>query len=574
MKNLKLETLTIQNSKQLLPWIHKAGYKEFNANIHTMLMWNDTYPISFVVQDHFAIVCFSCNHRLHWFAPYCEPQYRKEATQFLRDYSDANHIPLGIHSITQEYKDFLDSQYPNQVYFENHISGQDYVYDRQQQETLTGKKMQKRRNHYNAFIKEYGMHFSYFPLSKEHFNAIYEVLNKWQTNKEESDSIQEEEAGIHFLLDHFDELDILGGCIYIDGILQAFSISSYISEDMIQIHVEKADREIRGLYVAILKHFLETLPAEVALVNREDDMGLASLQKAKHDMRPIYRVKKYAAYFGEVQIMHPTQEDIYAMQDLWNTSFVDETQSTTQFFFDQVIHFERSYMMKNRDGIMAMAFLNEWKMMMNKQEKTIYFLEGVATQEDYKRCGMMQKLINHILQEHKNTSFSLQAYNWNLYKQFGFEVTHYCQKGYIDVTKYIHTMHSPSPYSDAETLLNIYQNFIKDKDGYRIRNLSYYTEFFIPYQVACENEILVINKDTTQGYVTYYTSEDTLYVEEIIYQNKETLDNIISHLCSIKNKVYLTIDIDAQVVGTFEKVPMLMMNNNYQNENAFINECL
>ena len=65
------------------------------------------------------------------------------------------------------------------------------------------------------------------------------------------------------LLSNYEKLSLRGGCIYIDGQLEAFLIASYLSKDTIQIHIEKANSEIRGLYVAILKHFLETLESDV-----------------------------------------------------------------------------------------------------------------------------------------------------------------------------------------------------------------------------------------------------------------------------------------------------------------------
>ena len=39
--------------------------------------------------------------------------------------------------------------------YEQDIDAQDYVYDIDMHKTLSGKKMQKRRNHFNAFMKEY-----------------------------------------------------------------------------------------------------------------------------------------------------------------------------------------------------------------------------------------------------------------------------------------------------------------------------------------------------------------------------------------------------------------------------------
>ena len=59
------------------------------------------------------------------------------------------------------------------------------------------------------------------------------------------------------------------------------------------IHIEKANPDIRGLYPLINQQFLlhEFLEAEV--VNREDDMGLEGLRKAKLSYEPIGFANKY-----------------------------------------------------------------------------------------------------------------------------------------------------------------------------------------------------------------------------------------------------------------------------------------
>ena len=50
---------------------------------------------------------------------------------------------------------------------------------------------------------------------------------------------------------------------------------------MAVIHIEKADPEINGLYQFINQQFLVHEFPDVALVNREDDVGMPGLRKAK-----------------------------------------------------------------------------------------------------------------------------------------------------------------------------------------------------------------------------------------------------------------------------------------------------
>ena len=82
--------------------------------------------------------------------------------------------------------------------------------------------------------------------------------------------------------------------VYIDGHLEAFTIGSYNPlERMAVIHIEKANPEIRGLYQFINQQFLIEEFPEAVLINREDDLGLEGLRKAKLSYNPIDYARKY-----------------------------------------------------------------------------------------------------------------------------------------------------------------------------------------------------------------------------------------------------------------------------------------
>ena len=70
--------------------------------------------------------------------------------------------------------------------------------------------------------------------------------------------------------------------VFIDGRLEAFTIGSYNPvENMAVIHIEKANPEMNGLYQFIKSGFLVHEFPEVEWVNREDDLGIEGLRKAK-----------------------------------------------------------------------------------------------------------------------------------------------------------------------------------------------------------------------------------------------------------------------------------------------------
>ena len=290
-----MKQLTLNNYQELVPYLEMANYREYNSNIVTMLMWNNLYHMYFETTNTYALLCSKDEKGILWLAPHCKKEHRKEAMQRMMDISKEEGVSFSICALVKEFKDWLLEEYPLQFTIENVVDAQDYIYDRMQQQSLSGKKMQKRRNHYNAFLSTYEHRMEYKKLEDCDHEEIFQVLKHWQAEKEnrESSSIQAEEKGIQFLLSNFDELSLCGGCIYLDGKLEAFLIASRLADDMIQIHVEKANRHIRGLYVAILKHFLETLEDDIKYINREEDMGIEGLRKAKLSYHPCKFVEKY-----------------------------------------------------------------------------------------------------------------------------------------------------------------------------------------------------------------------------------------------------------------------------------------
>ena len=90
-----------------------------------------------------------------------------------------------------------------------------------------------------------------------------------------------------------DTIDALGG-VYIDEKLEAFTIGSYNAyENMAVIHIEKANPEIRGLYQYINQQFLLEEFPKAAWINREDDLGIEGLRKAKLSYNPVDYARKY-----------------------------------------------------------------------------------------------------------------------------------------------------------------------------------------------------------------------------------------------------------------------------------------
>ena len=98
---------------------------------------------------------------------------------------------------------------------------------------------------------------------------------------------------VHEALTHIDDLDYQGGAIVIDSKVAAFSLGEALNESTAVVHIEKANPEIPGLYTAINQLFCQHAWSEMVYINREQDLGVEGLRKAKESYYPHHMVDKY-----------------------------------------------------------------------------------------------------------------------------------------------------------------------------------------------------------------------------------------------------------------------------------------
>ena len=575
-KRGSMKKLTLENWQELQPYIALADYHEYNSNTVTMLMWTSMYEVYFETYPDYAIAYTCMPHREPvWLMPYCTRDHRFEAVHAIRTYSQKHGIAFEIHSMTKEFKNWLVDTYPMEFLIWDCYDARDYVYDRRQQETLSGKKMQKRRNHFHAFLKQYEGRFVYRQLDESTREDVYAFLRYWQSFKDVDDSISAEDTGIHLWLEHIKELPIEGGCIYIDGRLEAFNIASRLSKDMIQIHVEKANREIRGLYIAILKLYLETLEEDIMYVNREDDMGLPKLRKAKTDMQPVCKIQKFGSVHQALKIQQADAAWTRKIRSLWEQQFQEETAESTQFYFERLYREENCLLLVSEEELICMLQLRPMTIVLDGKDVRVPFVVGVATNPEYEGCGYMGMLLRYALKtvQGKAPFVLLQAYNWDLYKSFGF-IEQY-QRVRWKLKKQSDTADGGTwkQVEDAQDLLTLYLHFCEQKNGWRRRDLAYYKNQFLPNAAIWNQKIRVYWEDNQpRGYIVQEESAQELHVRECIYADEEALQHMMRYLAQEEKTVYVDLDTEAQVEG--RRKPETCMMVKQLGKQTFPQDCL
>lgn len=172
----------------------------------------------------------------------------------------------------------------------------EYLYDRNELAELPGAKFHKKKTHVNGYRRRYGE--DYRPLGDasnpdgiEHVLRLQEEWCKWR-DCENSPSLQAENEAIFRVVGNWDRLPgLVGGALYVEDKIGAFAVGEKVG-DMMVVHFEKVQAELKGVYQAINQAFVSHSARNVALINREQDMDEPGLRQAKETYNPVGFLKK------------------------------------------------------------------------------------------------------------------------------------------------------------------------------------------------------------------------------------------------------------------------------------------
>ena len=207
-------------------------------------------------------------------------------------------IPFRITGMSRENCDTVETLYPGQYRFISERDNFDYLYRIENLAELKGRKYQQKRNHINRFLAACP-NWRLEPVTPALLPACGDLAHRWyQQHAQENPhtNYQLEQRALRRALRHFEELGIEGLLLYHGQLPVAMAMGSSLNETVYDVHFEKAFGEIPGAYAMINRSFAryirETHPSVVYL-NREDDLGLPGLRKAKESYYPDILLEKY-----------------------------------------------------------------------------------------------------------------------------------------------------------------------------------------------------------------------------------------------------------------------------------------
>ena len=203
--------------------------------------------------------------------------------------------PLEFCFVTEEQKEILENTFAGRTESSSDAGDYDYIYGQPELSLLSGRIYHKKKNHVSKFKRTYE-DYMFCEIGNGNLDDVMLIEDEWYYDRLQQDdtSAMKEYEAIREAVDNFEELSLSGGIIYANNVPVAMTIASYINDAAVDIHFEKAVGEyaVNGGFAAINQMYASTLK-DVKFINREENINIPGLRKAKESYHSKFMLKKY-----------------------------------------------------------------------------------------------------------------------------------------------------------------------------------------------------------------------------------------------------------------------------------------
>lgn len=280
----------------------QADYRGCDYNFTNLFVWSRAYGQEIARVDGFLVTHLCGRMGCSYMYPAGSGDLAA-AIDILAREADERRQPLRLVCLTTRQMEELDRLMPGRFAYEADRDGFDYLYDIDRLADLTGKKLHAKRNHINRFMDN-NPSWVYEEITPQTLPECLEMDKEWyrrsmaREGAAEERDLGDEGIALRTAMDHYHALGLEGGLIRVYGEVVAFTMGDRLNSDTYDVHFEKAYGELQGAYAMINREFARWVRAKhpnVRYLNREDDMGVEGLRKAKESYYPDRMVEKYAA---------------------------------------------------------------------------------------------------------------------------------------------------------------------------------------------------------------------------------------------------------------------------------------
>lgn len=264
-----------------------CGQRGCEYNFSNLFIWGRQRAA--ILGDN--LVFFSqFDRRSVYLFPICHENFKQMLDAIIADAAERG-IPCRLTSLNNHDCALLQAHYPGKFRIHSDRDGYDYVYAIDDLCELKGRKFQRKRNHLNRFKMTHNG-YTVEPITDENVLLVQQMLDDWFAARQDQDLCMERIA-IQKALQYRKELEMDSLVLTYKGRVLAMTMGSALANNTFDIQFEKAVDE--AAYVAINNEFARYLKKKyphLLWLNREDDLGIEGLRKAKLSYNPSHLIEK------------------------------------------------------------------------------------------------------------------------------------------------------------------------------------------------------------------------------------------------------------------------------------------
>lgn len=291
---IDFQPLNLEHIPLFRAYFSRVTTRLCDTTLGGVVMWRKSFDSDFALAED--ILFLRSRNDAAGFA-YTVPLGNLErGLELLQEHCKKTGEPLRFCSVSEENKDRLLSLLPDYVATANR-DWFDYLYRAEALATLAGKKLAGQRNHRNFFLKAHS-DWSFEEIDSRNVSEVQAFFDDFcRENQKDSEYFRHEVDAVYEVLANQEAYGFCGGLIRAEGKICAFSFGERVG-DTLFVHIEKADRTVRGAYQMMVSEFVRHFAQDAEFVNREEDVGDLGLRYAKESYHPHALLAKYTVERG------------------------------------------------------------------------------------------------------------------------------------------------------------------------------------------------------------------------------------------------------------------------------------
>lgn len=290
----KFRILAIEDKTLLDPLFKRLQPQVSELTFTNLYVWNEAEPVQLsILRGTVLILRKRISDGRKVFFPPPARESVSATVKLIREAAEESFLEIPFYGLNAPEANKLSKEdYQVQADRDNW----DYVYLTSDLAELPGDKYHSKRNFITRCLSTYEC--EYRKIDARVVGDCLRLQTQWcDLRKCDSvPSLEAENKAIKEIFANYQSLSVSGGAIYVDDKLEAFTLAEPLNDETAVIHFEKANPEIIGLYQLINQWFCQNELRKFIYVNREQDLGVPGLRKAKQSYHPHHMVEKYLAF--------------------------------------------------------------------------------------------------------------------------------------------------------------------------------------------------------------------------------------------------------------------------------------